>query len=62
LRVLPRLPRWLPALAGLVFCWLLSGCGHPESGSLDLSKTRLGLEGEVMPAGKAALPPAAKRR
>ena len=44
--------RWLRAIAGVMFCWSLSGCDHPETGSLDMSKTKLGLEGEVMPKGK----------
>jgi hypothetical protein len=56
--------RWFPAFAALMYCWSLSGCGHSEYGSLDLSKTKLGLEGEVIPKGKAASPPVAvhKRR
>jgi hypothetical protein len=53
--------RWLAAFAALMFCWSLSGCDHPETGSLDMSKTKLGLEGEVMPKKAAPGPANAKR-
>jgi hypothetical protein len=53
-----RRAHWLPAFAALVYFWSLPGCARSEYGSIDLSKTKLGLENEVMPKAKAAPRPA----
>jgi hypothetical protein len=41
-----------------MFCWSFAGCGRSEYGSIDMSKTHLGIEGEIIPKAKAAHRPA----
>jgi hypothetical protein len=52
------------ALAAAVLTLLAPwpGCGHPDAGSVDLSKTQLGIENEVREPVKPASKPPVPRR
>jgi hypothetical protein len=48
---------------GALVLWASTpGCGSPQAGSIDLSKTKIGIENEVRePVKPAARPPAPQR-